>query len=66
MAPTTFVRSSVNVGGVEVVFYDNSGAEAHQNTQVAVNNVIAGGHNYTADTAVDVWGYRTRKRLTPT
>jgi hypothetical protein len=50
------VRSSVNVGGVEVVFYDNSGAEAHQNTQVAVNKVIAGGHSYTADTAVDVWG----------
>jgi hypothetical protein len=34
-------RSSVNVGSVEVVFSDKSGAEAHRNTQIA-DTVIYG------------------------
>jgi hypothetical protein len=49
-------RSSVNVRGVEVVFYDKSGAETNHSTQVEVNEVVTGGHSYTADTAADVWG----------
>jgi len=53
---TITARSSVSVASIEVVFYDKSGAEAYPSAQVAVNEVVTGGHSYTTDTADDVWG----------
>ena len=46
-------RSSVNIGSVEVAFYDNSGDETGHRAQFTVNKSLARGQNYTA---AELWG----------
>jgi hypothetical protein len=41
-------RSTVNIGSIKVVFYDNSGDETGHSTQLAVNKILKAGHSYTA------------------
>jgi hypothetical protein len=49
-------RSRVNIGSIEVVFYDNSGDETGHSYQLAVNEILTGGQSYTPDTASEVGG----------
>lgn len=46
--------SSVNIGSIEVAFYDNSGNETNHRTWVGVHKVLTGGQSYIPDAAADV------------
>lgn len=46
--------SSVNIGSIEVSFYDNSGDETNHRTWIGVNQLLTGGQSYSPDAAADV------------
>ncbi len=49
-------RARVNIGSIEVVFYDHSGDQTGRSYQLAVNEVLTAGQSYAPGTASEVGG----------
>lgn len=48
--------STVDIGNVEVAFYDGSGDETGHRAQLAVNKSLARGQSYSAADTAEAWG----------